>query len=98
MAAALNLEEHRRNERWLDLWTLTHVAWGAVLPFAMPPYWALVVMVLWEPFEVLFLCPFLARFGIKFGHESLRNSLMDIVADVAGVTFGAYVLVPLFAG
>lgn len=84
------LERQRpRNERWVDWWSLTHVAWGAALALAIGPFWALVLMTLWEPFEVLLVSPLVARFGASFGHESLVNSLVDLVFNVAGVLLGA---------
>ncbi len=58
----------------------------------MNPFVALTIMVLWEPIEIFVLSPILARFGISFGHESLRNSLSDIVFDTIGVAIGAYIL------
>lgn len=62
------------------------------MSWVMPPVIALALMVLWEPFEILVLSPFLARYGIVFGHETLRNSLSDIFFDAVGVIAGAYVL------
>jgi hypothetical protein len=61
----------------------------------MEPFVGLLIMVLWEPLEVLVLSPFLARFQILFGHESLRNSLSDIFFDGVGVAVGYWVLLPL---
>ncbi len=94
MARELVLTEQERNRAWVDLWSLTHVAWGAALCLALPPFWALAAMVLWEPVEVLLLSPLLARVGLRFGHEHLQNSLMDMVFNVAGVLLGTYVLLP----
>ena len=58
----------------------------------MSPFVALVIMVLWEPLEVLVLSPILARYGIIFGYESIKNSLSDIFFDVVGVAVGAWLL------
>jgi hypothetical protein len=41
------------------------------------------------------LSPLLYRVGIIFGFETLRNSLSDIVFDIAGVATGAYILAKL---
>lgn len=78
-----------RNHRLVDWWSLTHIVWGAGLAFLVGPFWALAVMTLWEPFEVLLLSPLLARRGRSFGHESLANSLTDLVFNLAGVLAGA---------
>jgi hypothetical protein len=86
----------RRNDSFADLWSLAHVGWAAVLGWIMNPFAALVLMVLWEPLEIFVLSPLLARFGITFGYESLRNSLSDIFFDVLGVILGAYILSSFF--
>lgn len=88
---------HRRNDTLFDGWSLTHLLWGLVLGWVMNPVIALAIMVLWEPLEIFVLSPILARFGIVFGFESLRNSLSDIVFDTLGVLLGAFVLTALFA-
>ncbi len=85
----------RRNSSLFDWWSLTHIGWGALLGWVMNPFFALVMLVLWEPLEIFVLSPLLARKGIVFGHESLRNSLSDIVFDIIGVAIGAYVLTTL---
>jgi hypothetical protein len=56
------------------------------------PFVAVSLMVLWEPFEILLLSPFLARYNITFGYETLRNSLSDIFFDVVGVAIGTWVV------
>jgi hypothetical protein len=58
----------------------------------LPPFLALLLLVLWEPFEILVLSPLLAKRGITFGFETLQNSLSDIIFDALGVLIGAYVL------
>ena len=62
----------------------------------MAPFVALLIMTIWEPVEILVLSPFLARFGILFGHESLRNSLSDIAFNCAGVALGYWGLTALW--
>jgi hypothetical protein len=86
----------RRNDSFADIWSLTHVGWAAFLGWVLNPFAALVIMVLWEPLEIFVLSPLLARFGINFGYESLRNSLSDIFFDVAGVILGAYIIASFF--
>lgn len=83
---------HRRNDALFDIWSIVHVVTGIVLGWIMSPFIALIIMVLWEPLEVLILSPLLARVGIQFGFESLRNSLSDIFFDVVGVALGVYIL------
>lgn len=85
----------RRNDALFDLWSLTHIVWAMLLAWVMSPFIALMIMVLWEPLEILVLSPLLARYGIEFGYESLRNSLSDILFDVVGVVLGVLVLSPL---
>lgn len=86
------LAKHRRNDALYDLWSLVHLLTGIAMGWVMAPFVALLAMVLWEPLEILILSPFLARFGILFGHESLRNSLSDIFFDCVGVALGYWVL------
>lgn len=86
----------RRNSSYADAWSLTHFAWAALLGWIMNPFFALAIMVLWEPIEIFIISPLLAKRGITFGYESIRNSLSDIVFDTAGVIFGAYILSQLF--
>lgn len=82
-------EGRPRNERLVDWWSLTHLAWAAGLVFLVGPFWSLVLMTIWEPLEVLVVSRLAARWGISFGHESLKNSLTDHVFNVAGVLLGA---------
>ena len=96
MMARLGIE-HRRNDALYDAWSLAHIAWAAALAWVMSPFIALSIMVLWEPLEILVISPFLARYGVVFGYESLRNSLSDIFFDVIGVFVGVYILTKLFA-
>ena len=86
---------HRRNDSLFDAWSVVHLLTGIAMGWVMPPFVALVLMVLWEPLEILVLSPLLARIGISFGYETLRNSLSDIFFDTIGVIVGAYVLARL---
>lgn len=81
-----------RNDAWYDTWSLVHFLTGVVLGWIMPPFVAIVLMILWEPLEILVLSPFLARYDVDFGYETVRNSLSDIVVDTAGVAVGYYLL------
>jgi len=83
------MSKKSRNTKLLDAWSLVHLVTGAILGWIMDPFVALALMVLWEPLELLVLSPLLARRGIIFGYESLRNSLSDIVFNVIGVALGA---------
>ena len=87
---------HRRNDSLFDIWSLVHLATGVLGGWLMDPFIALLLMVLWEPLEVLILSPFLGRRGILFGHESLRNSLSDIFFDCVGVAIGWWGLTQLW--
>lgn len=87
----------RRNDTLFDLWSIVHLLTGVALGWVMSPFVALVIMILWEPLEILVLSPLLAKVGIVFGYESLRNSLSDIFFDIVGVIIGAYILVNLAA-
>jgi hypothetical protein len=91
----------KRNAKLFDMWSITHLAWGIAGGWVMPPFIALSLLVLWEPFEVLLLSPFLwRRYKIVFGHEALQNSLSDIIFDTIGVALGVWsltaVVVPPF--
>lgn len=86
-----------RNNKFFDLWSILHFVWGALLGWLMAPFVALAIMVLWEPVEIFILSPLLAKFGITFGYESIKNSLSDIVFDTLGVIFGAFILSQFFA-
>lgn len=82
----------KRNDSLFDTWSIVHLLTGVVLGWIMPPFIALVLMVLWEPIEILVLSPVLVKWGIDFGYETIRNSLSDIVFDTAGVVLGSIVL------
>lgn len=87
---------HRRNDALVDIWSLVHLVTGILGGWLVDPFIALLVMVLWEPLEILVLSPFLGRRGILFGHESLRNSLSDIAFDGLGVAIGWWGLTALW--
>lgn len=87
----------RRNSSLFDGWSVVHIITGLFFGWVMDPFVALSIMILWEPLEVFVLSPFLAKFDIDFGYESLRNSLSDIVFDTAGVAAGYYLLTQLVA-
>jgi hypothetical protein len=89
---AKRLARRIRNDKLLDWWSASHFGWAAVLTVALGPWWALGLMLAWEPFEILLLGPLLARKGIAFGHETWRNAASDAVFDTAGVLFGFFVL------
>lgn len=84
--------KHKRNGNLFDKWSIVHLCTGALFGWLMSPLVAIVIMTLWEPFEILILSPLLARRGIVFGYETLRNSLSDIVFNTIGVILGALVL------
>lgn len=82
-----------RNNALLDLWSLAHLASGIVLGWLIDPFLALVILIAWEPFEILFLGPILYKWkGIDFGYETWKNSISDILVDAIGVAIGAYLL------
>lgn len=88
-----NNKKGKRNGNLFDTWSIVHLVTGVGMGWVIDPFIALVLMVLWEPFEILVLSPILyKKFGIIFGFESLRNSLSDIVFDTIGVIIGAYIL------
>lgn len=81
--------KYKRNGNLYDKWSIVHLCTGIAFGWLMNPFAAMVLMTLWEPFEILVLSPLLARRGIVFGYESLRNSLSDIVFNTLGVLLGA---------
>jgi hypothetical protein len=87
----------KRNNSLFDGWSIVHFSSGVALGWVLPPFLALALMVVYEPFEIFILSPVLERFGIIFGYEGLRNSLSDIVFDTAGVATGAFILAKLVA-
>lgn len=84
--------KHKRNGNLFDTWSIVHLCTGIVFGWLMNPFAAMVLMTLWEPFEIMVLSPLLAKRGIVFGYESLRNSLSDIVFNTAGILLGDILL------
>lgn len=95
-ANARRLARRIRNDHLVDWWSASHFAWAAALTMVVGPWWALGLMLAWEPFEILLLGPLLSRKGIAFGHETWRNAASDAVFDAAGVAFGYFVLLGLW--
>lgn len=91
------LKVKQRTDVLFDGWSIVHLVTGILLGWIMAPFVALLLMVLWEPLEILILSPLLAKFGITFGYETLRNSLSDIFFDAAGVVLGSWALTALVA-
>lgn len=87
-------EESRRfarNARLVDFWSLTHLVWGVLLTLVVGPWLGLLILVLWEPVEIFLISPLVGRVGMKFGRETLVNSLSDVAFDAIGVALGWYV-------
>lgn len=91
------LNKPARNNRLLDTWSFAHLMSGIVFGWLMNPFLAMLLLIAWEPLEIFILAPVFAKFGITFGHETLRNSLSDIVVDLVGVILGATILTMLIA-
>lgn len=85
----------RRNNSLFDWWSIVHLVTGIAFGWLMDPFIALILMVMWEPFEILVLSPILWRMGILFGHETINNSLSDIVFDTLGICIGFWLLTAL---
>lgn len=59
----------------------------------MHPILALALVVVFEPFELYVLFPFLyENYGIVFGNETYINSLSDIAINMLGVAYGCFSL------
>jgi hypothetical protein len=87
----------KRNNALFDIWSIVHFTTGVALGWLIDPFFGLAIMVLWEPLEILVLSPILwKRYNIVFGHETLHNSLSDIVFDTLGVLTGYLLLTSLF--
>ncbi len=83
------MNDKQRNDTLVDAWSFVHLLTGVAAGWVMDPFVALLLLVLWEPLEILVLSPVIERLaGIKFGFETLRNSTSDIVFDAAGVALG----------
>lgn len=81
-----------RNDALFDKWSIVHFLTGIVMGWLIAPVLALILMVVWEPLEIFILSPLVAKQGIVFGYEDVKNSLSDIVFDAAGVFVGYYYL------
>ncbi len=91
LRAVINTRSERNNALY-DKWSIIHIVSGIALSWVMPPFIAIALLVLYEPFEILILSPILARYDIVFGYETIRNSLSDVVFDTIGVIIGGYLL------
>jgi hypothetical protein len=81
-----------RNNQVYDGWSLVHFLTGILLGWLVNPVAGIIIMVLWEPLEILILSPLLKKFGIVFGYETFKNSVSDIVADSLGILIGYYLI------
>jgi hypothetical protein len=92
----------RAHDPYLDRWTPVHFIVGAILGIFFHEFWALMAIVLWEPFVLMVLAPRIEKGRFAFfdrtqlSGPTLRNVLIDLVADVTGVIIGAFVLRDLF--
>lgn len=80
-----------QNWSLVDIWSFTHIAWGCVFGFLLPPVYAFMLLALYEPLEVYVLSPIAYKqFGIVFGNEGLANSLADLVFNAIGIALALY--------
>ncbi len=82
----------KRNNKLFDKWSLVHLATSIILALILHPILALLVAWLWEPLELFILSPILKKFGIVFGHETLRNVISDLIFDLLGVLAGWFII------
>jgi hypothetical protein len=82
----------RRNNNNFDKWSLVHLSFGIIFGLIFSPLTALVILVAWEPIEIMLISPFLARHRITFGYETLKNSLSDIMFDSFGILISLVLL------
>lgn len=93
MGGLLSGDRSRRNDTYVDFWSWLHLLLGVSTGWIMDEFWALFLLILWEPVEIFVLSPLIWRlWQVEFGFESFRNSLSDIVFDAAGVVMGAFLL------
>jgi hypothetical protein len=95
-ANAVRLGRRVRNNALLDVWSASHFAWGVALAILLGPFWAVAILIAWEPFEIFLLGPTLARRGIPFGHETWRNSVSDMLVDIAGAATAFFLVLPFW--
>ncbi len=81
-----------RNNSFVDMWSFIHLFNSVILCLLLGPGIAFAIAVLWEPLEIFIISPLVAKLGITFGHETIRNSLSDIVFDAIGVAIGILIL------
>lgn len=82
----------KRNDVLFDSWSIVHLCFGIAFGYILPPVIAITALVLWEPLEIFIISPLVAKIGITFGFETIRNSLSDIIFDIAGVALGVFLL------
>lgn len=93
---AVQGEGGTRNARLVDKWSLGHVAMAVVLTMLVGPWWALLLLTLWEPLEIFVVSRLAARFGIEFGQEALVNSLSDLAFNGIGAAAAWYLVLPFW--
>ena len=86
----INKKKVPRNNSIVDVWSFVHLATSTVLTLFLGPLTTLIIVTIWEPFEIFILSPLLAKKGKLFGHESLGNSISDIAFNTIGVIIGVY--------
>lgn len=75
----------------MDVWSLTHIAWGALAGWFLGPWIGFLVMALWEPIEIFVVSPIVHRLtGREFGHEGWQNSVGDLAFNALGVALGTW--------
>lgn len=84
----------RRNSRFVDTWSFIHLIFGVVFGLTFSPLIAVLILIVWEPIEILIISPILARHKIVFGYETVNNSFSDILFDIIGVLIAVIVLKP----
>lgn len=87
-------EEHRteRNNRFFDKWSVIHFVTSMLFTLIIGPKLALLIVFLWEPFEIYILSRVLEKIEVRFGDETLKNSLSDLLFDSIGVAVGYAIL------
>ena len=56
-ANAQRLGRRIRNNDLVDMWSTAHFAWGVALAILLGPWWAVAILIAWEPFEIFLLGP-----------------------------------------
>jgi hypothetical protein len=87
------IEEYWKEGKYFDLWSVNHVLTGVMLggvlfgfgvPFAITLWISLALFIAWEIFEI--------TSDVK---EHILNLLMDVVFDLVGLFFSAWVYLTL---